>query len=112
MATRHYQAIYNARRSGGLYAQAESFLLSNAIPSIQAEDPGTPNHAARLVWADATESSDSELDRQTKRLLISLVQNSTIAASVGSGQNAEDSDVEFVALGALDSLIAHFTPEA
>lgn len=106
MASRGYNAIYNARRSGTLYAQAESFLLTKAVPDVKNEDPGTPDHADRVAWAVATETSEAELAIQVRRLLIYLVQNPTIAAAAASDTPAEDSDVEFVGLASLDDLIA------
>ncbi|WP_406699233.1 hypothetical protein V5E97_10185 [Singulisphaera sp. Ch08] len=106
MSTRGYLEIYQARRNGNLYAQAESFLLVKAIPDIRNEDPGTANHAARIAWADAAEASEAGLELQVRRLLTFLVQNPTIAAAAASAQLAEDSDVEYVGLQNLAPLVA------
>lgn len=111
MSTRGYIDIASARKGGPLLAQAESFLLVKAVPDVQAEAPETANHANRLAWAAAIEASEAGLARQVQRLVIRLVQNPTIAATIAAGGVAEDSDVEFVGLSVIDDLADRLAAE-
>jgi hypothetical protein len=107
MSTRNYVAAYNALHNDGqLRAQCEMYLLTAAVPFIQDEDPATPNHAARLAWANAVEQDEAALARAIHRLAIKAVQNGTIRTALAAGQPAEDSDVEFVGSTFLSTFVA------
>jgi hypothetical protein len=107
MASRNYAATYTALyRDGTLGQQCQMALLLFAVPAIVAEDPGTANHAARLAWATAMLTAPASLAKAVALLAIQCAGNATILAAVGSGQGAEDSDVEFVASGFLPNLVA------
>jgi hypothetical protein len=106
MSTRNYLPAYNALHTDGhLASQCEMFLLTKAVPDIQAEDANTANHAARLAWANAVEQDPAALAKAVRRLLIKCVQNSTIATAAATANGADDSDVEFVGLGYVSTLV-------
>lgn len=98
MASLNYATTYNALyRDGTLSQQCQMAILLFAVPQVLAEDSGTANHAARVAWANAMLASPASLAKSVALLSIQCVENATILAAIGSGQGAQDSDVEFVA---------------
>ena len=85
--------FYNVS-AGLLY---ERFLggVLREIVVIRAEDPGTTNHAARLVWANAKLAlPKSDLATEAERQLrLAIAGNSTVQESLDA---TTDSDIMFV----------------
>lgn len=79
-----------------LYQVAGACMV--AARDIINEDPGTENHANRIIWANAARINP---DGAAITMLISVLDNATIAADVA---NATDNDVQFV----VNSLINTF----
>jgi len=75
--------------------------LANAAEDIENEDPGTPNHAARLAWASAVLQDD--LLQEADKIMWRVGLNPTIAAA--GEENATDNDIQFVVNSLLDILI-------
>lgn len=69
-----------------------------AAQDIQAEDPGTANHANRIAWASSVEANPKAMGRL---MAGRVLDNATIAASP---ETATDSDMQFV----VNSLIDEF----
>ena len=88
--------IYNAWRGEATTLKAKfigACLL--AAYNILNEDPGTENHANRLVWANAViggETADVEA-KAVQHLRYAVASNATIQAT---GNDATDNDVQFV----------------
>lgn len=80
--------------SGLLY---ERFLggVLREIVVIRAEDPGTANHAARLVWANAKLAlPKADLAAEAERQLrLAIAGNAAIQATLDA---STDSDIEYV----------------
>jgi hypothetical protein len=70
--------------------------ISNASYNVLNEDPGTVNHANRILWANDTLASP---EKMTNLEMAMVVQNPTIQAE---GDNAADSDIQFVVNGLVD----------
>ncbi|MHC4395613.1 MAG: hypothetical protein ACYS1A_08150 [Planctomycetota bacterium] len=68
-----------------------------AAKDIENEDPGTTNHANRLIWAGQV---DVNVKEKTREMLVDVLKNATIAADVA---NALDSDVQFVVNSLIDT---------
>jgi len=72
-------------------------VLFNAARDIEAEDPGTANHANRIVWAASVKTNRKAMARA---MIADVLENATIAADVSS---ATDSDVAFVVASLIDT---------
>lgn len=111
MASRDYDATYDALHTDNrLRPKCEAFLLVKAVPDVQAEPGNTPDHAARLAWANAVEQDEVTLARNVRRLAIKAAQNATIRAAIAAGEPIEDSDLEFVGVNYIPTLVALETP--
>jgi hypothetical protein len=77
-------------------AQDESFIsriaaaIGKAATDVINEDPGTTNHANRLLWAKA---AMADIDGLASEYAWTIVQNATIQTS---GVEATDNDIQFV----------------
>lgn len=68
-----------------------------AARDIENEDPGTDNHAYRLVWMA---SVDENAKATAKEMLVEVLKNPTIASDVAG---ALDADVQFVVNSLIDT---------
>ena len=77
-------------------AQDESFIsriaaaVGKAATDVINEDPGTTNHANRLLWA---KGAMANIDSVTPAYAWTIVQNATIQTA---GVEATDNDIQFV----------------
>lgn len=74
-----------------------------AAEAIQSEDPATPNHANRLLWAKATLENPIAIAGAMFRLVLAANKDATkeaiLQASDGSIQAAVDGAVDMFATG-------------
>ena len=72
-------------------------VLFNAARDIEAEDPGTANHANRLQWAASVKENRKAMARA---MIADVLENATIAADVAA---ATDSDVAWQVASLIDT---------
>ena len=74
-----------------------------AAYDIANEDPGTANHANRLIWSNAvlTGTRDEVEQKAVEMLRYAVVSNATIQAA---GDDAADNDVQYVVNSQIDIL--------
>ena len=65
----------------------------NAANAVINEDPGTANHANRLVWAQAALASREGLSAAADEMFVGVCSNPTIQTT---GNDATDNDIQFV----------------
>ena len=75
--------------------------IANAAEDIENENPGTPNHEARLAWAVEILGGDAMIEAD--KIMWRVALNPTIAAA--GEENATDNDIQFVVNSLLDILI-------
>lgn len=75
--------------------------IDKAARDVIAEDPGTANHAARLLWANAVRSDVDGLITKAHAAILLVLDNPTVAAA---GNAASDSDVQFVVNSLVNTL--------
>lgn len=97
-----YDEMLRKRVAGAVTKKADAILI---------EAGSTPNHAARLVWAEAALRDPVA---ETEKIMWRVVQNGTIrdkqaGASIAAGNVATDADIEFVVNVVVDALL---TPPA
>jgi hypothetical protein len=102
MATRAQQA--QLLRNQTFQDQVQGALLAAAFNVIN-ESADTPNHANRLLWANAIYTNPVE---QMKFFLPGMLTNPTVAAEAGapngdSGTPVTDSDVDYVVASLFDT---------
>ena len=95
MAT--YDELYGLREDPGLLKKIEVACWIGA-DVVRSEDPGTANHANRLLWAKAV-LEDPE-DMALSMLPILLAQNK--AAAVGAITGATDNSIQTAVENAID----------
>ena len=105
MATLLEQA--NVALSAGVMRPRVAAAIANAAEDIENEDPATPNHEARLAWAESmlaggVWNADPATADETDKIMWRVGLNPTIAAA---GENATDNDIQFVVNSLLDMLI-------
>lgn len=81
-----------------------TIAILRAATAIKNEDPSTPLHAQRLVWALALNSFQTA-DAMAGQFLPNVIANPTISAA---GPAATDGDIEFTVNG----LVNQYIPEA
>jgi hypothetical protein len=87
---------YNLQYTHTLLQQRTQIAIESAAYNVLNEDPGTTNHANRIVWANTV------LNNPGKMMILEMamvVQNPTIQAE---GDNAADGDIQFVVNGLVD----------
>ena len=92
----YYLGIYDLQYRHSDLRTRTQVAISNAAYNVLNEDPGTANHANRIVWAN------NALDNPERMMSLEMslvVQNPTIQAE---GDNAADSDIQFVVNGLVD----------
>lgn len=81
-------------------------VLASVLKSaayVVSESPETTNHAARLAWAQATLASEEALRAAATHMYVGVASNATIQAV---GNDATDSDIDWVVASLLDSVYA------
>ena len=89
--------IYNLRYEAVNLKNRTTAAIAKAATDVLNEDPGTANHANRLVWAG------SALDNATamaERMMWGVLSNATIQAN---GESSTDNDIQFVVNSLIDS---------
>ena len=103
-----YTISYAIRYSTPHLSQQTEVAVVIAAGQITNEDPGTPDHANRLAWANwATPNSSVAW----VSFAWPVASNPAIVAAVTvdpSGQSVKDSDVQFVVNSNLEIVIAEF----
>lgn len=74
-----YSSEFNGLRSRIIAATGK------AASTVLAEDVGTPNHAARLVWSEGALASEASLKESGLRLYFLLVTDPTVQDVAVSG---------------------------
>ena len=93
-----YVAVYNSATTASSNLRKQTTVaIRVAATDVINESDGTTNHPARLAWAIAVQkATDSWVDR----MIWSVLENGTIAASP---ESAVDADVQFVINSLVDS---------
>lgn len=81
--------VYNLKSNAEFKARIAAAVAS-AANDILNEDPGTTNHAERVVWAKA---AMKDAEGSAEQMLWSVVQNPTIQTN---GLASSDNDIQFV----------------
>lgn len=89
--------LYDAYQLENDFWKQVAGACMNASRDIENEDPGTSNHANRLLWAAAARVNPKAKARE---MLVYVLDNATIAADV---ENATDNDVQFVVNSLIDT---------
>lgn len=94
-----YDEMLRKRCAGGVTKKADAILI---------EPEETPNHAARVVWAEAALKDPVA---ETEKIMWRIVQNGTIqtkqsGASIAAGTITTDQDIEFVVNTVVDAMLA------
>jgi hypothetical protein len=92
----NYLGIYDLQYSHPNLRTQTQIAISNSAYNVLNEDPSTANHANRLIWAN---NALANFERMMNLEMSLVVQNPTIQAE---GDNAADSDVQFVVNGLVD----------
>jgi hypothetical protein len=99
------QSKYDIRYTiANLRERAESAVM-NDVANITNEDPGTPDHANRMAWAQWANTNSGVA---TTYFMWPLGMNASIQASVDAdptGLSVTDNDIQFVVDGALPGVI-------
>src|SRR5262245_1700860 len=91
-----YLGIYDLQYRHSDLRTRTQIAICNAAYNVVNEDPGTANHANRILWANDVLANPERMMNLEMSL---LVQNSTIQAE---GDNATDNDIQFVVNGLID----------
>jgi hypothetical protein len=103
-----YTSSYALRYQIPSVQQQIEVAVIHDVEDINNEDPATPDHANRLVWATWANKNSS---LAWIPFAWPVAMNPTIQAAVQadpSGQSVQDSDVQFVVTSALPKVIADF----
>jgi hypothetical protein len=92
----NYLGIYDLQYAHPNLRIQTQVAICNAAYNVLNEDPSAANHANRILWANDTLANP---DRMMNLEMSMVVQNPTIQAE---GDNAADSDVQFVVNGLVD----------
>jgi hypothetical protein len=91
-----YLGIYDLQYRHPDLRTRTQIAISNASYNVINEDPGTANHANRIMWANNVLASP---ERMMNLEMAIVVQNPTIQ---NAGDAAADSDIQFVVNGLVD----------
>jgi hypothetical protein len=103
-----YTASYSLRYQIPNVQQQIEVAVIHDVEDINNEDPATPDHANRVAWAQWANRSSSVA---WIAFAWPVAMNPTIQSAVQtdpSGQNVQDSDVQFVVTSTLPKVIADF----
>jgi len=75
--------------------------IDKAARDVINEDPGTPKHDIRLVWAKWIRAQPDRVITEGHRAMLHVLDNATVATA---GNTATDNDVQFVVDGLVDTL--------
>ena len=101
-----YTTSYSIRYIIPSLSQQIEVAVIHCVADIQNEDPGAPDHANRIAWANWA-NKNSGVAYEPFRWPVAT--NPAIAAAVGtdpSGSTVSDSDVQFVVNSNLGAVIA------
>src|ERR1700751_1215296 len=87
---------YDLQYMHTLLRQRTQIAIEAAAYNVLNEDPGTTNHANRIIWANTVLNNP---EKMTELEMAMVVQNPTIA---NTGDDALDSDIQFVVNGLVD----------
>src|SRR4029077_4215408 len=87
---------YDLQYMHTLLRQRTQIAIESAAYDVLNEDPGTANHANRILWANDTLAY---AERMMSLEMAMVVKNPTIQAE---GDNAADGDIQFVVNGLVD----------
>lgn len=90
--------VYNLRYESASLKNRVTAAIAKAAQDVLNEDPGTTNHADRIVWADAALSNAPAM---AERMMWGVLLNSAIQSN---GESSSDSEVQT----AVNSLINTF----
>jgi hypothetical protein len=91
-----YLGIYDLQYRHPDLRTRTQIAICNAAYNVLNEDPGAPNHANRILWAN---DSLAWPERMMSLEMSMVVQNPTIQ---NAGDAAADSDIQFVVNGLVD----------
>jgi hypothetical protein len=98
-----FQQRYNQIAQGALMQARLTIAIVDAAGAIVTEDPGTSNHANRLIWAGKVLKSFTDAQWMSGKMLFDLWQNASIAAN---GDASTDGDIQFVVNGLVSDAAA------
>ena len=75
--------------------------IDKAARDVINEDPGTENHASRILWAKKVRKNPDIMITEAHRGMMYVLDNATVSAA---GNAATDNDVQFVVNGIVDTL--------
>ncbi len=77
--------LYDALKGDGDFWKKVAGACLMAALEIKNEDPGTSNHANRLLWAISVKENSKDMARQ---MMASVLSDATIAADVSTATDA------------------------
>jgi hypothetical protein len=89
--------IYSLRYESATLRPRTVSAVVKAAQDILNEDPGTANHANRLIWAGEVLNDPKA---KTEEMLWGVVSNATIQTG---GDASSDNDIQFVVNGLVDT---------
>ena len=75
--------------------------IDQAARDVINEDPGTTNHAERIIWAQWIRAAPDRVVGEAHRAILRVLDNSTVAAA---GNAANDADVQTAVNGLINTL--------
>jgi len=75
--------------------------IYKAATDVVNEDAGTEHHAERFVWASNMRLHPDNIINEAHKYMLYVLDNATVAAA---GNAAEDSDVQFVINGLVNTM--------
>ena len=97
-----YENIYALLNGQALLQQVTIAVLAAAL-AITTEVTTTPNHAARLAWAEGVRADRARLDQQVGAMMLRVISDSRI---YGNLAGYTDADVQAVVNGLVDEATA------
>lgn len=97
--------IYDVLLSDGAQALRNRTMAQVLVSAnyIMNEDPGTANHANRLVWAQGALLSASALRAASDKMYVGVCTNPTIQSA---GNASTDNDIAYVVASLIDTVYA------
>ena len=91
------QEVYNLRYEATGLRSRVTAAIAKAAQDVLNEDPGTTNHAERVVWAN---EALADTITWTQRMMWAVVGNATIQTN---GESSSDVEVQNAVNGSIDT---------
>lgn len=93
--------VYHAAIADSDIKQRAIGAALTAQAGIRGESGATPNHANRLIWADAL-VADPQVEGD--KLWVQMLQNSTVINAIVTGTSVTDAQIQTVVDATIDSV--------